>query len=49
MPVLPVKYKNSTICPIGKWTDWYFSEELKEAQNKYGYKITVLKGYNLKE
>ena len=45
MPVLPVKYKNSTFCPIGQWTDWYFSEELKEAQNKYGYKIKVLKGY----
>ena len=45
MPVLPIKYNNNTLCPLGKWTDWYFSEELKEAQNKYGYKITIIKGY----
>lgn len=45
IPVLPVKLNNTTLCPLGTWTDWYFSEELREAQNKYGYKITVLKGY----
>lgn len=45
IPILPVKFKNVTMCPLGKWTGWYFSEELKEAQNKYGYKIKVLKGY----
>ena len=45
MPVLPVKYNNTTLTPLGSWTDWYFSEELKEAQNKYGYKIKIVKGY----
>ena len=45
IPVLPVKYKGNTLCPLGKWTDWYFSEELREAE-KYGYKIKLLQGYN---
>lgn len=45
IPILPVKYLDNTICPIGQWTDWYFSEELKEAQNKYGYRVKILKGY----
>lgn len=25
MPVLPLKINNTTICPVGKWTGWYFS------------------------
>lgn len=37
---MPVKVNLGV--PLGKWTSWYFSEELKFAQ---GYKITVLKGY----
>lgn len=45
IPILPVKHNNTTLCPLGEWTGWYFSEELKEAKNKYGYKITILKGY----
>jgi hypothetical protein len=31
--------------PLGTWEGWYFSEELKFAQEN-GYKITVLEGYN---
>ena len=45
MPVLPVKYKGSTICALGTWTDWYFTEELRDAE-KYGYKIKLIQGYN---
>ena len=45
MPVLPIKYKGRTITALGKWTDWYFTEELREAE-KYGYEIKLLQGYN---
>lgn len=45
LPVLPIKYKGNTLCTLGKWTDWYFSEELREAE-KYGYKIKLHYGYN---
>lgn len=31
--------------PLGEWQGWYFSEELKFAQDN-GYEIEVLKGYN---
>ena len=37
--------KSSLLFPIGKWCGWYFSEELKFAQQN-GYKIKVIKGYN---
>ena len=42
IPILPKRHNGgmSTICPIGKWSGWYFSEELKEAQ-KYGYKFKI--------
>ena len=43
-PILPVKYKDKTIFPTGKWIGIYFSEELKTA-SKYGYKIKLLSGY----
>jgi hypothetical protein len=36
--------KIETLAPLGKWTGWYFTEELKNA-TKYGYKIEVLRGY----
>ena len=45
IPVLPIKYKGNTLCTLGNWTDWYFSEELREAL-KYGYKIKLIQGYN---
>jgi len=43
-PILPVKYRDKTIFPTGKWIGIYFSEELKTA-SKYGYKIKLLSGY----
>ena len=30
--------------PLGKWTGWYFSEEIKLAI-EFGYDVTVLYGY----
>ncbi len=43
--VLPYKRKDGNIYPVGKWSGWYYSEELKYAKS-LGYKITVLKGYS---
>jgi DNA polymerase type B, organellar and viral len=43
--LLPVRTEIGLIMPTGKWSGWYFSEELKFAQSK-GYKIKVIKGYN---
>jgi hypothetical protein len=49
IPFLPTNYINpsgsySTICPIGNWEGWYFSEEVKNAE-KYGYKFEIIEGY----
>lgn len=45
MTVLPTyNDKGTLITPIGSWTGWYFSEELREALN-YGYKIVPVYGY----
>ena len=35
---------NRTMAPIGTWTDFIFSEEMRNAQ-KYGYKFEILEGY----
>jgi hypothetical protein len=47
-PILQLHYKTKggirTIAPLGSWEGWYFSEEIKNA-NKFGYGITVLRGY----
>lgn len=43
--LLPVRTAKGIIMPNGNWTGWYFSEELKFAQEN-GYKITVIKGYH---
>jgi hypothetical protein len=47
-PILQLHYKTKggirTIAPLGSWEGWYFSEEIKNAI-KFGYKITVLRGY----
>jgi DNA polymerase type B, organellar and viral len=45
IPLLPYKYKNETIHPIGSWIGLYFTEELKTIQ-KYGYKVELIKVYN---
>jgi hypothetical protein len=43
--LLPVRNISGIYFPLGKWTGWYFSEELKVAQEN-GYKINVIEGYN---
>lgn len=37
--------KGSLVFPTGKWSGWYFSEELKFAADN-GYKIEIIRGYN---
>lgn len=37
----PITGEVATICPVGKWTGWYFSEELKYAV-ELGYSIEIL-------
>lgn len=44
IPLLPFKFQNETIHPIGSWIGIYFVEELKAVQ-KYGYKIELIKVY----
>jgi hypothetical protein len=44
VPILLTKYDKITLAPLGSWSGWYFSEELKNAV-KYGYKVTPHKGY----
>ncbi len=43
--LLPVRRKEGLVMPNGKWTGWYFSEELKFASDN-GYNIKVIRGYN---
>jgi len=43
--LLPVRRREGLVMPNGKWTGWYFSEELKFASDN-GYNIKVIKGYN---
>lgn len=43
--LLPIRTKNGSYFPLGKWEGWYFSEELKFAKEN-GYKIKVIKGYS---
>jgi hypothetical protein len=51
-PTLPKKIKTSdglrTTFPVGTWTDWYFSEELKD-KLKDGYRFKILEGYLFKK
>ena len=42
--LLPVRRKGGLSFPMGSWSGWCFSEELKFAQEN-GYNIKVLKGY----
>ena len=46
-PILPKKVNNTTVYGIGSWTDWYYSEELKNAA-KLGYTFEILEGYLFK-
>ena len=48
-PILQVKVKTKksgyrTISPLGNWTSWYHSEEIKNAK-RLGYKFKILRGY----
>lgn len=43
-PILQIRYNDRTISPLGKFTGWFFSEELFNAQ-KYGYTFEILEGY----
>jgi hypothetical protein len=45
LPILQIHYKNRTISPLGKFEGWFFTEELKLAVDKFGYKVSVTKGY----
>jgi hypothetical protein len=36
---------NRVIYPKGRWKGWYFSEELKDARDNFGYSIKLIKGY----
>lgn len=42
IPLLQTRIKGKTIAPIGSWSGWYFTEELKYAES-LGYKFTVKK------
>nr|YP_009543519.1 DNA polymerase type B [Coniothyrium glycines]AYU74409.1 DNA polymerase type B [Coniothyrium glycines] len=42
--LLPVRDDSGISFPLGKWTGWYFSEELKFAKQN-GYKIDVIEWY----
>lgn len=48
-PVLQLRLKTTngvqTVSPVGTWEGWYFSEELLNAVDNYGYKIQITKGY----
>lgn len=42
-PVLPFHKDGKTIYPVGNWSGWYFSEELKAVES-LGYQIKMIKG-----
>ena len=43
--LLPVRTVSGIHLPVGKWSGWYFSEQLKFAKDN-GYKISVIRGYS---
>nr|QBM09671.1 hypothetical protein [Dactylella sp.] len=44
IPILQVNNNGNILTPLGKWSGWYFSEELKNAK-KYGYTVKIIKGW----
>jgi hypothetical protein len=48
-PILQLRLKTSnglqTVAPVGTWSGWYFSEELYNAINNFGYEVEIIKGY----
>jgi hypothetical protein len=52
-PILQTRIKTPkggimTVAPLGEWTGWYFSEELKNAIS-YGYSFEVIHGYTFEK
>jgi DNA polymerase type B, organellar and viral len=47
-PLLPHKIDGRMYNPLGKWTGWYFSEEVKLAIS-FGYSVNVLYGYKFEK
>ena len=43
--LLPVRNVSGIYLPVGKWSGWYFSEQLKFAKEN-GYDISVVRGYS---
>lgn len=43
-PIIQLKHEKSTLSPIGEFEAMLYSKEIENAR-KYGYKITVLRGY----
>jgi hypothetical protein len=42
IPILQIHYKNRTISPLGKFNGWFFSEELRNAKDNFGYTYKIL-------
>jgi hypothetical protein len=45
IPILQIHNKGVTVSPLGKFKGWFFSEELVNARDNFGYEIEVLRGY----
>jgi hypothetical protein len=45
IPILQIHNKNRTVSPLGKFKGWFFSEELINARDNFGYKFKIIKGY----
>ena len=45
MPLLHTKINNMGVAPVGEFTGWYFTEELKYAE-KLGYKFEILEAHS---
>ena len=52
-PLLQTKVNTTggirTVAPLGEWSDWIFSEELKTYSKLGAYKFEVLKGYTFEK
>lgn len=51
-PLLQTRVKTDngfrTVAPLGTWTDWIYSEEIKTYE-KYGYKFNIKQGYTFEK
>src|ERR1700735_1548753 len=41
IPILQIHNKNRTVSPLGKFKGWFFSEELINARDNFGYKLFI--------